>query len=92
MASGCSSGHQRHWFTKRGEPGTPTARCVRCKAPNPRLCLAEYHDCDAIPWVESAVEQCRAAGVPIFVKQDSGPRPGQQGRIPDRLWLKEFPA
>ncbi len=44
-----------------------------------------------IAWIESAVEQCRAAGVPIFVKQDSAPRPGQQGRIPDRLWLKEFP-
>ncbi len=42
----CSGGHQRHWFTERGHVGTPVARCVRCKAPNPRLCLAEYHDCD----------------------------------------------
>lgn len=28
---------------------------------------------------------------PVFVKQDSGPRPGMQGRIPTDLWLKEFP-
>lgn len=46
--------------------------------------------CD-IGWIRSGVEQCRAAGVPAFVKQDSGPRPGMQGRIPDDLWIKEFP-
>lgn len=28
---------------------------------------------------------------PVFVKQDSGSRPGMQGRIPNELWLKEFP-
>jgi protein gp37 len=36
-------------------------------------------------------DQCREAKVPLFVKQDSGPRPGGQGRIPDALWLHEFP-
>lgn len=37
-------------------------------------------------------EQCSAAGVPFFVKQDSAPQPGQQGRIPADLWArKEFP-
>ena len=46
--------------------------------------------CD-IGWIRAGVEQCRAAGVPAFVKQDSGPRPGMQGRIPDDLWIKEFP-
>lgn len=36
--------------------------------------------------------QCQEAGVPVWVKQDSGPRPGQQGRLPDWLWaLKELP-
>lgn len=35
--------------------------------------------------------QCKAAQVPVFVKQDSGPRSGMQGRIPDELWIKEFP-
>jgi len=39
-----------------------------------------------IEWLESIVEQCEAAGVPVFVKQDSGRYPGKQGRIPDRLW------
>jgi len=34
----------------------------------------------------------KRAGAAIFVKQDSGPYPGKQGRIPDYLWgLKEFP-
>lgn len=46
-----------------------------------------------IEWLEDIVEQCDRAGVPVFVKQDSGPRPGMQGRIPDRLWArKEFPT
>lgn len=45
-----------------------------------------------IEWLESIVEQCDRAGVPVFVKQDSGRFPGKQGRIPDRLWKrKEFP-
>lgn len=39
-----------------------------------------------LDWLRSIVDQCRAAGVPVFVKQDSGPRAGQQGRIPDDLW------
>jgi protein gp37 len=43
-------------------------------------------------WLESIVDQCRAAGVPVWVKQDSGARPGHQGRIPDALRLHEFPA
>lgn len=44
-----------------------------------------------IEWLESIVEHCKAASVPVFVKQDNGHKPGMQGRIPDRLWLKEFP-
>jgi protein gp37 len=50
------------------------------------------HRAMKIEWVESIFEQCRAAGVPLYVKQDSGPRPGSQGRIPDRLWVQEFPT
>lgn len=45
-----------------------------------------------ITWVRSLVEECREAGIPVFVKQDSGPFPEQQGRIPDDLWVKEMPA
>jgi protein gp37 len=44
-----------------------------------------------VEWIRSIVRQCREAGVSCFVKQDSGPRPGMQGRIPDDLWIKEFP-
>lgn len=41
--------------------------------------------------LKKIVADCRAAGVPVFVKQDSGARPGLQGRIPNEYWLKEFP-
>ena len=45
-----------------------------------------------ISWLESIVSQCDAAGVPVFVKQDSALKPGQQGRISDALWArKSFP-
>ncbi len=48
-------------------------------------------ECDA-DWMISIVRQCEAAGVPVFVKQDTGPKPGKQGKIPDALWaLKQFP-
>jgi len=46
-------------------------------------------DLDALA---SVVDQCRSAGVPVFVKQDSGPYPDRQGRIPDDLWIREWPA
>lgn len=44
-----------------------------------------------IEWAEDIIRRGRAAGVAIFVKQDSGPHPGKQGRIPVDLWIKEFP-
>lgn len=38
-------------------------------------------------------EQCRAAGVGFFCKQDTAPKSGQQGRIPLALWnTKEAPS
>jgi protein gp37 len=45
-----------------------------------------------LDWARSLVEQCQRANVPVFVKQDSGPKPGMQGRLPDDLWIKEFPV
>ncbi|MEE9584749.1 MAG: phage Gp37/Gp68 family protein [Candidatus Brocadiales bacterium] len=46
-----------------------------------------------IEWLLDLVAQCKEAGVPVFVKQDSGRLPGKQGRIPDDIWaLKEFPS
>lgn len=46
-----------------------------------------------IGWAESLAEQCTAAGVPFFMKQDAALRSGQQGRLPEALWnRKEFPS
>lgn len=45
-----------------------------------------------MPSALALVEQCQQAGVATYVKQDSGPRPGMQGRFSDDVWaLKEFP-
>lgn len=45
-----------------------------------------------VQWLVDIAEACDSAGVPLFVKQDSGPRSGQQGHIPDDLWnRKEYP-
>lgn len=45
-----------------------------------------------IPWLLDGVAQCQAAGVAVFVKQDTAAQPGQQGRIPNDVWaLKQFP-
>jgi protein gp37 len=50
-----------------------------------------HRPCDPA-WIESGVRQCRAAGVPAFVKQDGGQKPGQQGWLSDELFnTKEFP-
>ena len=48
-------------------------------------------DCGIGP-ILNVVLQCNRANVPVFVKQDAHRLPGQQGRIPDEFWLKEFPA
>ena len=41
--------------------------------------------------IRSVVRQCGEVNVPCFVKQDSGRMPGMQGRIPNDLWVKEWP-
>lgn len=46
----------------------------------------------AVGWIRDIVDQCTMAHIPVFVKQDSGPLPGRQHRIPDEVWAqKEFP-
>jgi protein gp37 len=46
-----------------------------------------------VAWLQQIAEQCVDEGIPIFVKQDSGPKPGKQGRLSARLWaLKQFPG
>ena len=48
-------------------------------------------DC-GVDGIVSVAEQCRAAGVPVFVKQTGAAKAGQQGRIPANIWnLKQFP-
>lgn len=42
--------------------------------------------------LRNAVTQCQASGVSVFTKQDSAFKPGQRGRIPDDLWVREWPA
>jgi protein gp37 len=49
-----------------------------------------FRSCE-VAWIGGVVEQCRAQGVPCFVKQDAGPRPGRQGRIPAELWVHDSP-
>jgi len=50
----------------------------------------DRRECDPA-WICSIVDQCRRAKTPVFVKQDSGAKPGQQGRIPNSHWVHEFP-
>lgn len=50
-----------------------------------------YRPCE-VSWIADIVNQCRAARVACYVKQDRHRLPGQQGRIPDALWqIKEIP-
>ena len=48
-------------------------------------------ECDP-HWICRIVDQCREANTAVFVKQDSGAKAGQQGRIPDSHWMQEFPS
>jgi protein gp37 len=40
----------------------------------------------ALDWLTAVVHQCQEAGVPVWVKQDTALRDGQQGRIPEAVW------
>jgi len=45
-----------------------------------------------VEWYRHLFHQCRDAGVPFYMKQDTAFRAGQQGRIPDDLWaVKQYP-
>ena len=45
-----------------------------------------------LAWLAEIVGHCKASGVAVFVKQDSAPKSEQRGRIPDSLWIREFPV
>ncbi len=49
------------------------------------------HRTMGMKWVRCIKEDCDRAEVAFFMKQDSGPKPGMRGRIPDDLWIQEFP-
>lgn len=46
----------------------------------------------SIDAAEYMQRQCARLNIPLLVKQDSGPRPGLQGRLSDELWnTKQWP-
>jgi protein gp37 len=45
-----------------------------------------HHRPMEVAWAESIRDQCLAAGVPLYVKQDSAWKDGMQGGLPDDLW------
>lgn len=45
-----------------------------------------------VRWLEDIVRLCRQQRVAVFVKQDNAFKPDQQGRIPDELFVREFPG
>jgi protein gp37 len=84
---------------------TGSAHCFQCSERNWPLPVLALDWCVAggesgpghrrmdMAWLESIAGQCAYESVPLFVKQDSGPRSGMQGRIPGELWArKEYPA
>ncbi len=76
-----------HLPAPRQAGGTRTIDWVICGGESGKDCRPMQPE-----WARDLHDQCKAAGVPFFLKQDSGPRPGAQGRIPDELWnCKEFP-
>ena len=44
-----------------------------------------------LAWAQSIKDQCSAAGVAYFMKQDSGARPGGYDHLPEDLKIQEFP-
>ena len=53
----------------------------------------EHYRVMDLAWAEDLIEQADDAGIPVYLKQDSGRYPGRQGRLPDRLWRrKDYPA
>lgn len=45
-----------------------------------------------LAWLRALRDQCRAAGVPFFMKQNSSLHPGDFDSLPDDLKIQEFPA
>jgi protein gp37 len=74
-----------HWLIEGGGGGIDWCIVGGESGPNRRDC--------GVDAIVSVAEQCQAAGVPVFVKQDCAAKPGQQGRIPAAIWnLKQLPV
>ena len=44
-----------------------------------------------LEWARLIQDACKQHGIAFFMKQDSGPKPGMRGRIPEDLWIQQFP-
>ncbi len=45
-----------------------------------------------LAWLYELLQQCQETDIPVWVKQDSAFKDGQQGRIPDAVWaIKDLP-
>ena len=44
-----------------------------------------------LAWARSIREQCAAARVPFFMKQDAGLRPGMYAHLPEDLRVRQYP-
>lgn len=52
----------------------------------------EHRRPSEVEWYWQLRNQCLEAGVPCYIKQDTGEKSGEQGRLPGPLWdTKEFP-
>lgn len=79
--------HLRDEYPRRAAYGPPAEWVIVGgeSGPGRRECEPE--------WVDAIVAECAAADVACFVKQDSGPKPGMQGRLSDATWsVKQFPV
>lgn len=55
-------------------------------------CIATVGRNFTVEAITNIIDQCKAAGIPPYCKQDCALKPGQQGRIPTEYWrIKEFP-
>ena len=91
------------WLVVGGESGGPPERALvlRCNSAEPHSCRdalggsgrTHYHlKADALSWLRSIRDQCQAAGVAFFHKQNGGPTPKAGGRLLDGREWDEYPA
>jgi protein gp37 len=77
------------WVIAGGESGGPAAR--RLVDPPAAAGLPWRPTARGLAWVRALRDQCRAAGVPFFLKQFGGPRPESGGRTLDGRTWEESP-